>query len=229
MSVILNIDTAIDIAHVIISKDGEIVDVLSNTAQKDHGSFLQPAIQQLLKNNQIPINQIEAIAVAAGPGSYTGLRVGMASAKGLSYALNKPLITIGSLEILALSAIMEQRKNRLSITTLFCPMIDARRMEVFTALYNEQLNPVIDPCAMILDENSFANSLLKNQVLFFGNGAKKWEQICRNENAIFMPVLNNTLAMSKLAYDKFKNNDFADLAYSEPFYLKEFFDGSIPK
>lgn len=225
MSVILNIDTAIDTAYVSIAKDGEILASLSNTAQKDHGGFLQPAIQELTHKTGIPMKDFEAIAIAAGPGSYTGLRVGMASAKGLCYALNIPLITIGTLEILAFAAILETQNSASSNQSLLCPMIDARRMEVFTALYDQQLKLVLDPCAMVLEEISFANNLLKNQVLFFGNGSKKWEMICRNKNAQFMPVSNNPLAMSKLAHTNFENKDFANLAYSEPLYLKEFYGG----
>jgi len=226
MSLILNIDTAIDTAFISIAKDGEIIAVMSNAAQKDHGGFLQPAIKEMLKITGITMKDLDAVSISVGPGSYTGLRVGMASAKGLCYALNKPLITIGTLEILAFAAIVASGNTPNPGTLLLCPMIDARRMEVFTALYNHQLAPVLAPCAMILDENSFANRLLKNKILFFGNGAKKWELICRNENAIFKPIFNNPLAMSKLAHDKFKDKDFADLAYTEPLYLKEFFDGT---
>jgi tRNA threonylcarbamoyladenosine biosynthesis protein TsaB len=226
MSLILNIDTAIDIASVSVSNNGEIIAQSSNNEQKDHGGFLQPAIQALLKNAAVSKAELDAIAISAGPGSYTGLRVGMASAKGLCYALNKPLITIGTLEILAFAAILETGKKALSSSSmLFCPMIDARRMEVFTALYDQHLLSLLEPCAMILDENSFANRFLKNKIWFFGNGAKKWELICRHENAAFIPVLNNSLAMSKLAYKKYEYDDFADLAYSEPLYLKEFFGG----
>ncbi len=225
MSLILNIDTAIETAYINIANDGVIVDAVSNTEQKDHGGFLQPAIQALLKKKGISINELDAIAVSAGPGSYTGLRVGMASAKGLCYALNKPLITIGTLEIVAFAAILQTSNGTFVTSPLFCPMIDARRMEVFTALYDQHLRPVLEPCALILDENSFANNLLKNQILFFGNGSKKWNLLCSHENALFIPVLSNPLAMSKLTYEKYQDNDFTNLAYSEPFYLKEFFGG----
>jgi len=226
MSLILNIDTAIDIAHISVAKDGELLAEILNTDPKKHGSFLQPAIQSLLKNAAILIHELDAIAVSAGPGSYTGLRVGMASAKGLCYALNKPLISISTLEILAFSAIWDTRNQAIHPSTLFCPMIDARRMEIFTALYDQNLQTVLAPCAMVLDDNSFANSLLKNHILFFGNGTKKWQPVCKNPNAIFMPVSNNSLAMSKLAGEKFEQKDFANLYYSEPLYLKEFFDNN---
>ncbi|MEO5888721.1 MAG: tRNA (adenosine(37)-N6)-threonylcarbamoyltransferase complex dimerization subunit type 1 TsaB [Ferruginibacter sp.] len=225
MSVILNIDTAIDEANISISKNGGIIAQLSNNEQNKQAGFLQPAIQSLLKNASVSIQELAAIAISAGPGSYTGLRVGMASAKGLCYALNKPLITIGTLEIMAYAAILETHNDVLSSSVLFCPMIDARRMEVFTALYDKHLEPVSSPAAIILDENFLANSLLKNKILFFGNGAKKWELICRHENAAFIAASTNSLAMSKLAYKKYKQQDFADLAYTEPLYLKEFFSG----
>ncbi|MEP7142178.1 MAG: tRNA (adenosine(37)-N6)-threonylcarbamoyltransferase complex dimerization subunit type 1 TsaB [Ferruginibacter sp.] len=226
MSIILNIDTAMDIAYISIAKDGEIMAQSSNKEQKDHGGFLQPAIQELFKKASVSISELDAVAISAGPGSYTGLRVGMASAKGICYALKKPLISIGTLEILALAAILDTGNRAFNSSILFCPMIDARRMEVFTALYNQSLEPVLEPCAMILDENSFANSLLKNKIVFFGNGAKKWQLICKPENGVFIPIFSNALAMSKLAYKKYEYNDFADLAYSEPLYLKEFFGGS---
>jgi tRNA threonylcarbamoyladenosine biosynthesis protein TsaB len=224
MSLILNIDTALEVAYISIAKDGELIDMISNREQKDHGGFLQPAIETLLKNTSIAITELDAIAISAGPGSYTGLRVGMASAKGLCYALNKPMITISTLEIMALAAISQTGSEPFLATSLFCPMIDARRMEVYTALYDQYLNPSLGPCAMLLDQNSFANCLLKNKIVFFGNGSTKWQPICHHANALFTTVSTNPLAMSKLAHKKFEHTDFANLAYSEPFYLKEFFD-----
>jgi tRNA threonylcarbamoyladenosine biosynthesis protein TsaB len=225
MSLIINIDTAIDIAHISIAKDGEIIASATNAEQKDHGGFLQPAIKKLLNEASIATTLINAVAISAGPGSYTGLRVGMASAKGLCYALNVPLIAINTLEIMAFAAISETHITSSDNAILFCPMIDARRMEVFTALYDQNLQPEILPCAMVLNENSFANGLLKNKILFFGTGATKWKNILQHENALFAETFNNALAMSKLAYGKFVLNDFANLAYFEPLYLKEFFQG----
>ncbi|MEO6734581.1 MAG: tRNA (adenosine(37)-N6)-threonylcarbamoyltransferase complex dimerization subunit type 1 TsaB [Ferruginibacter sp.] len=229
MGLILNIDTAVDTAMVSLAKNGATVDSLFNSEQKEHGGFLQPAIQTLLKNNFISIKELDAIATSAGPGSYTGLRVSMSTAKGLCYALDKPLITISTLKILALSAILQAPGNGLADNTLLCPMIDARRMEVFTALYNWELEIVLEPCALVLDENSFANSLLNKKIFFFGNGAKKMELLCTHANAVFSPVLINPLAMSKLSEEKYQLRQFADLAYSEPIYLKEFFTPQAKK
>lgn len=223
MSLILNIDTATETAYISLSKNGEVIVSVENKDQKDHGSFLQPAIQELLKTAHVAIKQLDAVAVVAGPGSYTGLRVGMASAKGLSFALSIPLIVIHTLELFTLAAINYHQQEGNQDNLLYCPMIDARRMEVFTALYDKNLHIVREPAAIVLDENSFANDLLNNKVAFFGSGSTKWKNICSHSNAIYINHLNNVLAMSKLGFTKFFNKDFADLAYSEPFYLKEFF------
>ena len=219
MSLILQIDTALETAAISIAEDGELLGKRFNQEQKDHASFLQPAIQSLFADLKIDLKEIDAIAVAAGPGSYTGLRVGMASAKGFCFALSKPFITVGSLEILTYAAVREYSEDDI----LYCPMIDARRMEVYTALYDKDQNTLAEPAAMILEPSSFANWLLKNKICFFGSGSPKWKAISSDKNALFPPPGNNALALSKLAFQKFENQDFTDLAYAEPLYLKEFF------
>jgi len=221
MSLILNIDTATETAQVSFAKDGKLLHSLNNDSQKDHASFLQVAIQQLMKAAAIKLNDVDAIAVTAGPGSYTGLRVGMSSAKGLCYALNKPLIAINTLEILAGAAIDQSHDT---VNFLYCPMIDARRMEVFTAIYSSKSTTILAPCAMILQQDSFNNELEKNKIAFFGSGADKWKTICAHPNASFTVVSNLAAAMAQLSQDYFIRNHFANLAYSEPFYLKEFQD-----
>ena len=228
MSIILNIDTATDTASVSIAKNGEILAETTNDEPKNHGGFIQPAIQALLQNSHIYISDLSAVAISAGPGSYTGLRVGMASAKGLAFALNKPLITIATLDMMAYSAILQTGNDPAFAHSLFCPMIDARRMEVFTALFNKSLQQIINPCTMVLDENSFANQLLKNKIFFLGNGSQKLKPFVGHRNATFLSVGSKALAMSKLSNNKYALNDFANLAYSEPLYLKEFF-GAIPR
>ena len=219
MALILNIDTATETAQISFARDGIVLQSLSNDLQKDHATFLQTAIQQLLKTAGISLNNIDAIAVAAGPGSYTGLRVGMASAKGLCYALNKPLITLNTLEVLAIAA-QQQFKNLPEI--LFCPMIDARRMEVFTALYNNNLYSSLPPCAMILQEDSFLSQLKENKIIFFGSGAAKWKAVCKHPNASFTNILNLPNAIAALSNTYFLQTNFANLIYSQPFYIKEF-------
>jgi tRNA threonylcarbamoyladenosine biosynthesis protein TsaB len=220
MSLILNIDTASENAHVSLAKDGLILDSLSNESQKEHAAFLQAGIQQLIKSVDINLKDIDAVAITAGPGSYTGLRVGMASAKGLCYALKKPLITIGTLELLTASALQVFPTDNKDL--LYCPMMDARRMEVFTAIYKHDLTIQLQPCAMILDELSFEKELMNNQIVFFGSGSDKWKLICKHENAIFKTasILPKSLGISTNAL--FLEKKFTELAYSEPVYLKEF-------
>jgi tRNA threonylcarbamoyladenosine biosynthesis protein TsaB len=221
MGLILNIDTATETAQVSFAKDGKVLQSLTNEMQKDHASFLQTAIQQLAKKNSIALADVNAIAVTAGPGSYTGIRVGMASAKGLCYALNKPLIAINTLEVLTV-AVQQELNNAPEI--LFCPMIDARRMEVFTAIYNNTLAEILPPCAIILEESSFLPQLQNNKIVFFGSGAAKWKSICSHSNASFAAASNITDAMASLSEAYFDQQKFSDLAYSQPFYLKEFQD-----
>jgi tRNA threonylcarbamoyladenosine biosynthesis protein TsaB len=224
MSLILNIDTASENAHVSLAENGNVLHALNNESQKEHASFLQTAIEQLTKLAGIHLRDIDAVAVTAGPGSYTGLRVGFASAKGLCYALKKPFITIGTLEVLAASAL--QFFSTDSEKILYCPMMDARRMEVFTAIYKHDLTIHLQPCALILDELSFEKELSKNKIIFFGSGSTKWKLICpdsyRDANAAFETVAILPESMSRLSNSLFSEKKFTDLAYSEPMYLKEF-------
>jgi tRNA threonylcarbamoyladenosine biosynthesis protein TsaB len=224
VSIILNIDTSTTVASVSISNQGKILALLQNEAQNEHASFLQPAIKKLLETTQILLKNLDAIAVINGPGSYTGLRVGMASAKGICYALNKPLITIGSLPLMAKAAILDLEKEEQSLP-LLCPMIDARRMEVFAAIYDSTLTELFPAQAIILYYDSFVEILLHNKILFFGNGAAKFKALTNHPNALFAGNYSSFEAFSALSLGKFIEKDFTDLAYSEPLYLKEFFNG----
>lgn len=221
MSLILNIDTASENAHVSLAKDGQVLHTLSNEFQKEHASFLQAAIQQLIKTAGINLKEVDAVAVTAGPGSYTGLRVGFASAKGLCYALKIPFITIGTLEVLTASA-MQLHAPSTAETILFCPMLDARRMEIFTAIYHQDLTVYMQPSAMILNEFSFEKNLSANKIMFFGSGAEKWQKVCNHPNAFFKSVSVLPESLSKSSNFLFLEKKFTDLAYSEPLYLKEF-------
>ena len=218
MSLILNIDTATDIAHISISKSGVILDSVTNKEQKDHGSFLQPAIQQLLKNNFISIQELDAIAISAGPGSYTGLRVGMASAKGLCFALQKPLITIDAFIISANDALKQINTG----DAIICPMIDARRMEVFTIMYNLKLQEINAPSAMVLNNDSFNNVIAQKAIYFTGSGARKFQDIFNNNNAHFLAEKDMISSMAELSEIKYIQGVFDDLRNTEPFYLKDF-------
>jgi tRNA threonylcarbamoyladenosine biosynthesis protein TsaB len=222
MSYILNIDTATETAGVCLSHEHMILAQLNNTDQKKHAAFIQPAIASIMQETGISLTAIDAVAVTAGPGSYTGLRVGMATAKGICFALDKPLITINTLEVMALAAI-ESADNEV---TAFCPLIDARRMEVFTALYDRSLTILLEPQAMVLEEQSFADFLDKNITLFSGSGMQKLSKISGHANARFSAVQHGAAQLAKIALKAFTNKHFADLAYSEPIYLKPFFDTS---
>ncbi len=222
MALILSIDTAIDTANICLASDGVVIASETNDDQKNHGAFLQPAIRRLFSNSKIDISTIDAVAVVNGPGSYTGLRVGLSSAKGLCYALNKPLLTINTLEMLAHAAIRSIKESTVDITDYrFCSLIDARRMEVFTALYNAGLQCLVKPQALILVPTSFQEELQTNKVVFSGNGQFKLKDIISNPNAIFLDSQDNIDAMATIAQHLFSEKAFADLAYCEPFYLKE--------
>jgi len=227
MSLLLNIDTATETASVSIARDGHILQEAINKEQKDHAVFLHIAIQLVCKNAGITLHALDGVAVTEGPGSYTGLRVGMASAKGLCFALQIPLITVGTLNVLAWQAINEVVNMQHHLPVLFCPMIDARRMEVFTAVFDSNLTPILTPVAMIIEHNSFANLLLKNKIFFSGNGSAKWQIICESENAFFVKNELNALYRSELSHKKFLNRQFKNVAYAEPLYIKEFFNPTV--
>lgn len=219
MSFILNIDTATEFAQVSIASNEKVLQTKGNTSQKDHASFLHSSIKQMLSDYSFKIQDIDAVAVTAGPGSYTGLRVGLSSAKGLCYALHKPLITINTLEVLAVAA---QQLTENTAELLICPMIDARRMEVFTAIYSKDLTALLAPCAMILQNDSLLNYLIKHKIIFCGNGAAKFKNVCTHTNASFANISENSTAMAILSARYFMQKRFADLAYADPFYLKDF-------
>jgi len=226
MSWILNIDSSLETAFVSVSKDGKIMACRSNADQKDHASFLEPAIQALLKETGIEPDDLSAVAVVSGPGSYTGLRVGMASAKGLCYALNKPLILLNNLELLSIGAIGEYKPT--DANTLFCPMIDARRMEVFTAVYDQHLNIIEPPHSLVLQPLSYNDLLKENTVVFFGNGTAKWNSICSDKNARFIGVNDKNDVVSQSSFQKLVTQSFNSVAYAQPLYIKEFYSTQSP-
>lgn len=215
MSLILHIDTAVQTASVCLSDGETILATAVNPSEKESASWLHLAIQDILQRNNLSPSALSAVAVSAGPGSYTGLRVGMSAAKGLCYALSLPLISINTLQMMA-AAVKEVSTN------LLCPMIDARRMEVFTALYTPLLEEVMPSKNLILDEASFQDWLQQDSITFFGNGSKKAADIIKHLNALFVTVTATAKDMVPLALKKFEADQFADLAYSEPYYGKDF-------
>ena len=224
MAVILNIDTATEVAGVCLGNEENILGFRQGMQLKDHASFLQNAIREMLAEINCNIADIDAVAVTAGPGSYTGLRVGLSSAKGLCYALGKPLIMMNTLEVMAYSAITEVIKEGADAGSyLFCPMIDARRMEVFAAVYNSDLEMIRGGEAIVLDEYSFTESLENNVIIFSGNGSDKFRKIVSARHALFSDVIYNAKHLAFLSQKAFTAERFSNLAYSEPNYLKDFF------
>ena len=220
MATILNIDTATENASVCISIGNSIIGLKENDQQRDHAAFIHLAIQQILEESGKKLDDLDAVAVTIGPGSYTGLRVGLATAKGFCFTLGKPLITISTLSVMAQAA---QSSGLLFPDELICPMIDARRMEVFTAIFNQELEILMPEKALILDEYSFFDCFKKNNIVFFGSGSTKFQGLKHANNARFIEVYHKVNHLAILALQAFQQNKFSDVAYSEPNYLKEFY------
>jgi tRNA threonylcarbamoyladenosine biosynthesis protein TsaB len=216
VSYILNIDTAIETCSICLSLNGEGIGLLQNPAQKEAAAWIQPSIKILLEEHGVSLKQLAAVAVSNGPGSYTGLRVGMATAKGLCFVLNIPLIAISTLKMMVIAALNEE-------ADLFCPMIDARRMEVFTAIYDRALTEVVPAQASILTPDTFTNFIKHNRIIFFGNGSVKFQKLVQHPNALFTPKAPNAKHLAPLSYESLKLKSLADVAYCEPDYGKDFF------
>jgi len=224
MSFLLHIDTSTDHASVALSESNALLGCKTCNNQKDHASFLQPAIQELISESGKTIRMLSAVSVTIGPGSYTGLRVGLASAKGICYGLQIPLITISTTEMMASAAktVLASRSTDLQ-RTVFCPMIDARRMEVFTAVYDANLNCLLDPRALVLDASAASMFPDDRPVLFFGSGAEKWKTICSLTHALFEEIQFDASSLIPLAAQKYEHAQFASVEQSVPFYGKEFY------
>ena len=214
---ILQINTAFNEASIGIGLNGLLVDESINTTQQEHAGFLQPAIQELCKRTGIGLKTLAAVSVMNGPGSYTGLRVGLAAAKGICYALKIPLICINTLDWIAFGNLSDNMD-------LVCPMVDAMRMEVFTGMYSREMNRMVEPFALVLDDQSFSPDLVEKRIGFVGNGAAKWKDICHHPNAFFPASMHHASHFAAMSLTHYLNKQFADLAYAEPFYTKEFFN-----
>ena len=188
-----------------------------HTEQFSHSENLHVFIEQVLKESNLQPKAIEAIAISAGPGSYTGLRIGVATAKGLCYGWDIPLIALPTLRILA-----EQVTYEFTDIEYIIPMIDARRMEVFTAVYSHDFSPILGERAEILTESTFDTYLNKGKTIFLGDGITKFQAICKHKNAYFWQnKFPSAKQMGRLALEKYQAQAFEDIAYFEPFYLKE--------
>jgi tRNA threonylcarbamoyladenosine biosynthesis protein TsaB len=229
MALILNIETSTQVCSVSLSMDGVTTGIKESHTKNSHAELLTIFAQQLISDQGLEFKNLDAIAVSKGPGSYTGLRIGVSTAKGLCYSLDKPLIAISTLEAMAAGMIRSMNTSDIS-NTIFCPMIDARRMEVYSALFSSDISMLRKIEAQIIDENSFKNELESNILVFGGDGAEKCKEILGdNKNAIFLDnFFPSSDYFGRLSEDKFLKGKFEDVAYFEPFYLKDFIAG-IPR
>jgi tRNA threonylcarbamoyladenosine biosynthesis protein TsaB len=219
MATILQIETATQVCSVALSLNGETIAFKEQIAPNIHAASLTLFITEVMQNARLNYADLDAIAISKGPGSYTGLRIGVSTAKGLCFALDKPLIGINTLQMMANGFFKAQPDYK----GLVCAMIDARRMEVFTAVYNQNLKEEVAVNAKIIDEQSFLEQLSNNELTFIGDGALKCESVIVNPNAKFSDQnYNSSICMSNLAYEAFLAKKFEDVAYFEPFYLKDF-------
>jgi tRNA threonylcarbamoyladenosine biosynthesis protein TsaB len=225
MALILQIETATQTCSVALAQDGKLLAILEKTERNIHAGVITVFIEEMMRKAGKQYADLDAVAVSMGPGSYTGLRIGVSTAKGLCYALDIPLIAVNTLEAMA-NGFMG---NCFSVNpqTVFCPMIDARRMEVYCAVYNYKNELILKTEAKIIDEQSFSDLLNQYVVYFFGDGAAKCEtDLSVHLNARIMTDFENSAShFTSLAFEKFKNKQFEDVAYFEPFYLKDFIAG----
>lgn len=216
MAYILNIETSTTNCSVSLSYKGETLVLKEDYGNGySHAEKLHVYVDEVLKEAKISTLQLDAIAVSKGPGSYTGLRIGVSAAKGLAFALNIPLISVSTLEALA-----HQVK---ADSGLIVPMLDARRLEVYSAIFDTQFNSIRAIEAQVLDETSFQSYLSENKVYFIGDGVAKTKALLDNNNAVFIEnKLPSADQMSALSFNKYKKSDTEDVAYFEPYYLKDF-------
>ena len=215
MAIILNLETATKNCSVALAKEGNTIACKEIAEQNfSHAEKLHVFIEELLAENNLKFSDLNAIAVSQGPGSYTGLRIGVSSAKGFCYALNIPLIAVDTLQLLAKQIQIEEG--------IIIPMIDARRMEVFTAIYNKNHQQVRSTQAEIIDENSYQE--ISEKIHLVGDGTEKFKNTLTHERFVFHldVIFPSAKEMSKLSFEKYKISDFVDVAYFEPYYLKDF-------
>ena len=224
MAIILSIETATPVCSCALLQDGEVIINKESHEGQSHSTLLGVFVHDILNQVRSCNQKLDAIALSNGPGSYTGLRIGVSEAKGLSYGLDIPMIAIPTPHIMATII-----KNKVDEGTLLCPMIDARRMEVYATILDKSLNVIRKTSADIVDSNSYLDLLSSNKVDFFGNGYEKCKEVITHPDAIFIKDIHPLAsAMGILAEKAFSEKDFVDSAYFEPLYLKEFV-ATIPK
>lgn len=218
MGLVLSIETSTKVCSVSLQKGGELLGLKELYIDKSHSELLAPLMRDLVQECGYSMKNLDAVAVAKGPGSYTGLRIGVSAAKGLCFALDIPLMAVNTLMAMA-AGITKFNVNNY----LLCPMLDARRMEVYCLVMDNHGVVIRDTQAMILDEHSFSEDLSNSGMIFFGPGADKAELLLSRPGAVHLKnIFPSATGVGRLAYEKFRNKDYEDVAYFEPFYLKEF-------
>jgi tRNA threonylcarbamoyladenosine biosynthesis protein TsaB len=228
MPLLLALETSSTVCSVALYKGAQLLGMSELQIEKSHSSHITVMISQLLENCGMELKQLSAIAVSGGPGSYTGLRIGSSTAKGLCYSLDIPLLEVSTLYGLAWQAINSVPNPE---KYLFCPMLDARRMEVYTCLLTSELEEQLPIAPIILDEHTFDEQLESRPIIFFGNGAAKFRELKRgNANALFIDSLQpSAKPIGQLALARYERQEFEDIAYYEPFYLKDVYITSASK
>lgn len=227
MSLILNIETATSVCSVGLSDGGKLLSVRESHEKNTHAAKVTLFSEEVIQEAGLSLDQLRAVAVSMGPGSYTGLRIGVSAAKGFCYALGIPLISIPTLQSMALGAVhfLDHNVDN-DKRVLLCPMIDARRMEVYTALYDLKNREVMKTAALVIDDNSFREELQSHHIYYFGDGADKCRDVLdKNKLTYIDGVKPSSRYMMDLSWKKFQDKKFEDVAYFEPYYLKDFIAG----
>jgi len=225
----LCIETSTNVCSTALTENDKILFSEIEYKANSHSALLTVLIEKITKKSGIELSQIDAVAVSSGPGSYTGLRIGVSTAKGICYALDKPLIAVSSLRILAERAIMMYKEIIKQENLTLCPMIDARRMEVYTTFFNQNSEQIDEIKALIINSDTFLSFLEKQKIAFFGNGVEKCKEVIKHKNAFFLDDVEPLASAMILPVNQlFNENNFEDTAYFEPFYLKDFI-ATIPK
>ena len=224
MSLILCIETGTDVCSVGVARNGELLSLRESDQGRDHAKNLAVFVDELLHETNISPDELDAIAVGMGPGSYTGLRIGVSFAKGMCYGLNIPLLAVGSLDALAQVAIEDHEAGIINIdewdSARLCPMVDARRMEVYAQVFDIECNPLSEVSAEVITEESFSKWRNDGKLVIFGNGAAKCQEVLAGTT--YVSVVPAARGLAKLAHKRYEEGKFEDIAYFEPFYLKDF-------
>jgi tRNA threonylcarbamoyladenosine biosynthesis protein TsaB len=227
MALILNIETSTPVCSVALAENDNILALRESSEEKSHAGNLAVFIAEILNEKKISVKDLDAVAIGKGPGSYTGLRIGVATAKGLAYGTKMPLVAVSTLETLVRFALQRIENDKLpfafNANTILCPMVDARRMEVYMAQFNSSGNRLENETAVVIGSDTFSSILASRSIVFFGSGASKCRDVITMKNAYWIDgMYPSATAMAVLSYRLFQEGCYEDIAYFEPYYLKDF-------